>query len=82
MRLEVPQVPGCHVSGGMASPLEVAVGPVDFGLGGAGGVQRGAGGPVQEHVGAVGVSHFRWLRLLLRIQKFANGVRGNFNRRA
>ena len=57
----VLHVPGGHIAGGVASQLEVAVRPVDLGLGGAGGVERGTRGPVNEHVVAVirggGISH-------------------------
>jgi hypothetical protein len=56
----VLQMPCSHIPGGVAGPLEVLVRPVDLGLGGAGGVERGACGPVEEDVVAVirgGLSH-------------------------
>ena len=43
-------MPCSHVPGGVSNPLEVAVRPKDLCLGGAGGVERGAGGPVKKHV--------------------------------
>jgi hypothetical protein len=46
----VPQVPGGHIAGALAGLLELLVRPVDLQLRGAGGVERGAGIPVEEHV--------------------------------
>jgi hypothetical protein len=61
VRPVVLQVPCGHIAGGVACPLEVAVRLVDLDLGGAGGVERGACGPREEHVVAVfrggGLSH-------------------------
>jgi hypothetical protein len=57
----VPQVLGGHIAGGLASLLEVLIGPMDLRLRGAGGVERGARIPVEEHVVAgfsgVEISH-------------------------
>ena len=55
------QVPGRHIPVAITGSTEVEVGPVNLGLGGAGGVERRAGLPVQEHVVAgfwgVEISH-------------------------
>ena len=45
----VPQVPSRHVARALASLLEILIGPVDLRLRGAGGVERTARIPVQEH---------------------------------
>jgi hypothetical protein len=46
----VPQVPGRHIAGVLAGLLELLIRPVDLRLRGAGGVERAARIPVQEHV--------------------------------
>ena len=45
------QVPGRHIAVPIARLPEVEVGPVNLGLGSAGGVKGGTGVAMQEHVG-------------------------------
>ena len=46
----VPQLPGGHIAGALAGLLELLVRPMDLQLRGAGGVERAARIPVEEHV--------------------------------
>jgi len=47
----VRQMPCRHIAVAVTRSPEVGIGPVDLRLGGAGGVEGGAGVAVQEHVG-------------------------------
>ncbi len=48
--LVMPQVPGRHIARALAGLLELLIRPMDHRLRGAGGVERGARIPVEEHV--------------------------------
>ena len=68
------QVPRRHIPVAVAGSTEVEVCPVDLGLGGAGGVESGAGVAVQEHIIPSRLAALDWGRLRHRTAT-ASGAR-------